>query len=202
MRHGWTGLVGSASSDLDHRGGGAAATRYQWSRKLHGLKGKRLRDSMASEASWPRVCARVRVHQHREPAPCVHTHTSDWCMPAGVIDIGKYAMADRSQRAGTNDCSTAHTATYQHIGRRFNSAIRLGCLEKLPEKILLPPARFRHSLSPSFFLSHNPPFFKRSPEKPKQFFRSINTLRFRWFKPGRFRITQPGQKLRNRQGRV
>lgn len=35
--------------------------------------------------------ARARLHER------VHTHASRRCMPAGVIDISKYAMADRSQ---------------------------------------------------------------------------------------------------------
>lgn len=101
---------GSPSSGVDRRIG-AAATRYQCSRKLRGLKGKRPRDSMASEASSRRVCAPA----HMRRGACVCTSTGSRCMPAGVIDISKYAMADRSQRAGTNDCSTAHT-TYEHIG--------------------------------------------------------------------------------------
>lgn len=91
--------------------------RYQWSRKLHGLKGDggaKLGDSIRSPSASMRVLDRV----------CVRTNTTRaaGCMPAGVIDIGKYAMADRSQRAGTNDCSAAHTAALRI--RASNSAIR------------------------------------------------------------------------------
>lgn len=72
------------------------------------VKGRpRLGDSIDADA---RLLGRARARAH---AP---TRTAG-CMPAGVIDIGKYAMADRSQRAGTNDCSAAHTAALRiHTG--------------------------------------------------------------------------------------
>lgn len=50
---------------------------------------------------------------------CARAHTCicisasvQQCMPAGVIDISKYAMADRSQRAGTSDCGLRFTYEY------------------------------------------------------------------------------------------
>lgn len=89
--------------------------RYQWSRKLHGLKGDR-----GQEIRSPSVDARARACVR----VCAPTRAAG-CMPAGVIDIGKYAMADRSQRAGTNDCSAAHTAALRIHSRASSSAIRL-----------------------------------------------------------------------------
>lgn len=80
------------------------------------VKGRpRLGDSIAE-----RRCARARVRA----CVCAPTRAAG-CMPAGVIDIGKYAMADRSQRAGTNDCSAAHTAALRIHSRASSSAIRL-----------------------------------------------------------------------------
>lgn len=72
------------------------------------VKGRpRLGDSIDADA---RLLGRARARAH---APT----RAAGCMPAGVIDIGKYAMADRSQRAGTNDCSAAHTAALRiHTG--------------------------------------------------------------------------------------
>lgn len=72
------------------------------------VKGRpRLGDSIDADA---RLLGRARARAH---APT----RAAGCMPAGVIDIGKYAMADRSQRAGTNDCSAAHTAALRiHAG--------------------------------------------------------------------------------------
>lgn len=46
----------------------------------------------------PRVEPRNTVSAHVHTHAHVHKHTRWRCMPAGVIDISKYAMADRSQR--------------------------------------------------------------------------------------------------------
>lgn len=101
-----------------------------------GLKSKRLRvDSPPRGAGQSVFGARVRPPPVLPASVCVCARACTCvragqsartrCMPAGVIDIGKYAMADRSQRAGTNDCSRQHsvalcphTVTYNHAHTR------------------------------------------------------------------------------------
>lgn len=100
---------GRPSSDLDHRG---AARRHSCDlismvEEIARVKGQKV-TRFDSERSV--FCACIRTHA------CIPIRIKQ-CMPAGVIDISKYAMADRSQRAGTNNCSTAHTATYEYIDR-------------------------------------------------------------------------------------
>lgn len=103
-----------------HRG----ATRGAFSRRVRRNFSPR-ENPARNRSKDPRAqSARLAEHSVHELASALHervrTHESRRCMPAGVIDISKYAMADRSQSVCWYErlCSTAHTATNECTGHR------------------------------------------------------------------------------------
>lgn len=86
---------------------------------------------------------RSRLAEHsvyelaRVTRTCAHTHESCACLPVWLTLVSMPWPTAHRTCAGTNDCNTAHTATYECTGRDSTAlhSILLGRLEKLSRTV-------------------------------------------------------------------